>query len=168
MLIEDDSLHLYHLTLTKPTAAIKSILGQFLDNKKSQELVLATSTSIELWQFHLESGKIKQICHQQVIGVIQNIDRIRKGGSNLDLLVITSDSGRLSILEFDKDELKFFPVVQEPHSKNGMNRTTPGEYLCVDPQDRTITIGAIERDKLMYKAQTNNNKLELLSPLESV
>lgn len=164
---DDESLYLYHLTLARPTAAFTSVLGQFLANKKSQELVLATLSTLELWQLVPESGKLKQLCLQQAVGTIQSVDRIRKSGSNIDLLVVSSDSGRLAILEFDANRLNFFPVIQEPHSKNGLNRNTPGEYLCVDPHDRTITIGALERDKLTYKVQSDQDKITLLSPLES-
>lgn len=168
MSIDNESLYLYNLTIKQPSLSIASIIGQFLGNKKSQELVLATSTTIELWKADPNTGKLEKLYQQPVFSIIQAIDKIRLAGAHKDYLVVTSDSGKLVILDYDTEKLQFIPLFQEPHSKNGLRRTTPGEFLCVDPHNRAILIGAIERNKLVYKVQSNEEgKLELSSPLES-
>ncbi|CAG84677.2 DEHA2A08932p [Debaryomyces hansenii CBS767] len=168
MSVDNESLYLYNLTIKHPSSCIASIVGQFLGNKKSQEIILANSTSIELWKADSNTGKLEKIYQQASFGIIQGIDKIRLVGTQKDYVVITSDSGKLVVLEFDIEKLQFVPLFQEPHSKNGLRRTSPGEYLCVDPHNRAILIGAIEKNKLVYKVQSNDEgKLELSSPLET-
>lgn len=169
MSFNSDSLVLYHLTLKTATLYISSIIGSFYGKRKSQELVLTTNTSIELWQPDPSSGVLKKISQQQTFGVIQSIVKLSTIGGTKDKLVITSDSGKLVILEFDNDKKLFIPIVQEPHSKNGIRRISPGEYMCIDPQNRAIMISAIEKNKLVYKVQiSSEEKIELSSPLEAV
>ena len=168
MLIDNESLYLYNLTIKQPSLCIASIVGQFLGSKKSQEIILANSTSIELWKADSNTGKLEKLYQQASFGIIQALDKIRLVGSHKDYVVISSDSGKLVVLEFDTEKLQFVPLFQEPHSKNGLRRTSPGEYLCVDPHNRAILISAIEKNKLVYKVQSNDEgKLELSSPLET-
>lgn len=168
MLPSDDSLYLYNLTLRSQSLASKSIVGQFSGQKKSQELVLATSTTIELYRPNSETGKVEKVMVQQNFAIIQDIEKIRLVGTLKDLLVVTSDSGKIVIAEYKEALARFVPLVQEPHSKNGLRRLTPGEYLCVNPKNRALMVGAIERNKLVYKVEMENvaGLLELLSPLE--
>lgn len=168
MITDDDSLYLYNLTLKPPTLYISSIVGQFLGEKKSQELLVVTCTGIELWRPDNDSGKLYKITHQHAFGTIQSIDKLRLVGTIKDLLVITADSGKLVVCEFNVNMEKFIPLIQEPHSKNGLRRITPGEYLNIDPQNRCIFLGSIERNKLIYKVLTDEQgKLMLSSPLEA-
>ena len=121
-----------------------------------------------MWKADSNTGKLEKIYQQASFGIIQGIDKIRLVGTQKDYVVITSDSGKLVVLEFDIEKLQFVSLFQEPHSKNGLRRTSPGEYLCVDPHNRAILIGAIEKNKLVYKVQSNDEgKLELSSPLET-
>lgn len=167
MLVGDDSLNLYHLTLRNSSLTIRSKIGQFFGSKKSQELVLATSTSIEVWKPN-SNGKLEKISQQHALGIVQCIDTIRLPGTQQDFLVITSDSGKIVIAEFDQERLQFVPIIQEPHSKNGLRRLNPGEYLDVDPNSQAIMISAIEKNKLVYKVKVNSEgSLELSSPLEA-
>ncbi|CUM65419.1 uncharacterized protein PRCAT00003057001 [Priceomyces carsonii] len=169
MLIDDESLYLYNLTLKCPTLTVGSTVGRFMGQKKSQEIVFASSSFLELWKPDPSTGKLQKICQQNTFAIIQCIDKISDFGSLRDFLVVTSDSGKLVLLSFDSEKQFFIPIIQEPHSKNGLRRTSPGEYLAVDPLGRTIMLGSIEKNKLMYKVQANDdNKLELSSPLEAI
>lgn len=169
MLQEDESLYLYNLTLKHPSLAHKCIVGQFSAEKKTQEVVLATSTTIEIYRPNPETGKLKRLMVQNAFAIVQDIEKIRITGTQKDLLIITSDSGKIVVAEFEVESSKFVPIVQEPHSKNGLRRVTPGEYLCVDPDNRAVMIAAVERNKLVYKVEMENESgsLELSSPLES-
>lgn len=169
MIPGDDSLYLYNLTLRPPSVAPKSIAGQFSGEKRTQELVLATASTIELYRPNAETGKVTKVMAQKAFANIQNVDTIRLTGTQKDLLVVTSDSGKLVILEYKDATSSFVPLVQEPHSKNGLRRITPGEYLAVNPKNRAVMVGAIERTKLVYKVEMENvaGLLELLSPLET-
>lgn len=162
-----DSLWLYHLTLRSPSHSLLSVVGNFSGSKKFQELVVATNTTIEVYRPNTDSGKLDKLQCQQTFALIQKIDKIRLSGTNRDLLVVTADSGALSVLQLDTEAMKFYPIVQEPHSKSALRRLTPGEYLCVEPRGRAILVGAIERDALVYKVEMVDSKesLALLSPL---
>lgn len=168
MLPNDDSLYLYNLTLRPSSLAPKSIVGQFSGHKKSQELVLATSTSIELYRPNSDTGKVVKVMAQPLFANVQNTEKIRLVGTHKDLLVISSDSGKIVVAEYKESTSMFVPLVQEPHSKNGLSRLNPGEYLCVNPKNRALMVGAIERNKLVYKVEMENaaGLLELLSPIE--
>lgn len=167
MLIDDDALFLYHLTLRTPSLTLRLIFGLFSGAKKAQELVLATPTTIEVWRPDSETGKMSKLCVQNTFGVVQNIAKVRPPGSQKDLLVISSDSGKIVVAEYNVDKAQFIPVVQETHSKNGITRLNPGQYLCVDPNNRALMVSAIQKNKLLYKIETNDGKLELSSPLEA-
>lgn len=168
MLPNDDSLYLYNLTLRPSSLAPKSIVGQFSGQKKSQELVLATSTTIELYRPNTETGKVMKVMAQNSFANLQNIEKIRLVGTHKDLLVVTSDSGKIVVAEYKESISMFVPLVQEPHSKNGLLKLNPGEYLSVNPKNRALMVAAIERNKLVYKVEMENaaGLLELLSPLE--
>lgn len=168
MLPSDDTLYLYNLTLRLPSLAPHSIVGLFSGQKKAQELVLATATTIELHRPNFETGKVEKVMTQRAFANVQGIDTIRLVGTHKDLLVVSSDSGKIIVAEYKEGLAKFVPVVQEPHSKNGLRRITPGEYLSVNPKNRALMVGAIERNKLVYKVEMENvaGLLELLSPLE--
>ncbi|KAK6464643.1 CPSF A subunit region-domain-containing protein [Scheffersomyces coipomensis] len=164
MVIDNDSLYLYNLTLKHSSSFNLSLLGQFLGDKKSQEIVVISST-IQLLKPDVNTGKIEIISTQNALGVVNCIDKLRIIGTQRDLLVLTSDSGNLSILEY-KDN-KFISNYQIGITKSGFSRINPGEYLLVDPQNRCILVGAIEKNKLIYRIQSNEDgKLELSSPLE--
>lgn len=167
MLNNPDSLWLYHLTLRPPSHSFGSVVGNFSGNKRIQELVVATNTTLELYRPSHETGKLEKLLIQMAFSLIQKIDKIRLAGTNKDLLVVTADSGMLSILQLDQSSMRFIPVVQEPHSKNALRRLTPGEYLSVEPRGRAIFVGAIERDALAYKVEMDDNRdsLALSSPL---
>lgn len=167
-MIEEDSLYLYHLTLKQASGAFKTCTGRFRGLKKSEEIVLANSTTLEVWIPDSETGKIKKETVQHAFGIIQSIEKIRLTASSKDLLAITSDSGKLVVAEFNLEGGKFIPIVQEPHSKSFLRRNTPGQYLAVDPENRAIMIAAVERNKLVYKVESKSEKLHLSSPLEAV
>lgn len=167
MIQHQDSLWLYHLTLRPPSNSLVSVVGNFSGNKKIQELVVATNTTLEVYRPNAESGKLEKLQFQQTFALIQQIAKIRLSGTQRDLLVVTADSGVLSVLQLDIKAMRFVPVAQEPHSKSALRRLTPGEYLCVEPRGRAMLVGAIERDALAYKVDMDDTKesLALSSPL---
>lgn len=168
MLPEKDSLYLYNLTLRLPSSSFHSIAGQFSGNKKAQELVLSTTTGIEIYRPNNETGKFQKAQSQKAFANLEALEKIRMAGTEKDLLVITSDSGNLTIAELDLNTWRFVPLLQEPHSKSSLRRITPGQYLSVDPNNRAVMIAALEKTKLVYKVEMENTegKLELASPLE--
>lgn len=168
-MIPDDSLYLYNLTLKQPSLPFKSVIGQFSGSKKEQQLVLISATVIEVHQPKPDTGKLHKLSLQPAFGIIQNADKLRLPGTQQDVLVLTSDSGNIIVAYYNKDTCKFEPRIQEPHSKNGLRRLTPGEFLSVSPNNGAIMIGALERTKFLYKVEmeSSTGQIKLSSPLES-
>lgn len=162
------SLFLYHLTLKHPSLPFKCIIGHFSGQKKVQELVLISSTVIETYLPNKETGKLEKQGTQPVFGLIEDAEKLRLLQTQKDVLVITADSGNVIIAQYNPVNLKFEPIVQEPHSKNGLRRLTPGFHLSVDPQNRALMIGAVERLKIVYKVENDQSsgQITLSSPLE--
>ncbi|KAK6455781.1 CPSF A subunit region-domain-containing protein [Scheffersomyces xylosifermentans] len=168
MLVDNDTLYLYNLTLKPPSHYVSSVLGSFLGKKKSQEILVASSTSIALLRPDAETGKFEQLSRQNSLGVIHKVDKLRLAGTQKDLAVVIGNSGKLVLLEYNTTSNTFVPVLQQPYGKTGFGRVSASEYLCIDPQNRCIFIGALERNKLIYKVETNKEgNVELSSPLEA-
>jgi splicing factor 3B subunit 3 len=62
-------------------------------------------------------------------------------GSNRDYLIIGSDSGKISIVEFDVTINDWKTVHCETFGKTGCRRIVPGQYVAVDPKGRAVLIG---------------------------
>lgn len=85
-----------------------------------------------------------------------------------DYIVVGSDSGRISILEFVPERNAFAKVHEETFGRSGARRIVPGQYLAVDPAGRATMIGAVEKQKFVYILNRDNNaKLTISSPLEA-
>lgn len=62
-------------------------------------------------------------------------------GANRDLVIIGSDSGKVSIVEFDT-QLNDWKVLHcEVFGKTGCRRIVPGQYVAADPKGRAILVG---------------------------
>lgn len=86
-----------------------------------------------------------------------------------DYILLSSDSGRLSIVELVISPTPHFEsLYQEVYGKSGSRRTVPGQFLAVDPKGRSVMYGAVEKSKLVYILNRNSEgKLFPSSPLEA-
>lgn len=62
-------------------------------------------------------------------------------GANRDYVVIGSDSGKISIVEFDVVTNEWKSVHCEVFGKSGCRRIVPGQYVAADPKGRALMIG---------------------------
>lgn len=163
----DTPLCLYNLTLQKQSASIKSCVGNF-SGKKSQEIITATSNSLNVYKPDAETGKLINVLSTQIFGIIRCVANFKIAGSGKDYLAMTSDSGNLSILELDLPNEKFIALFNEPYHKSGIRRLSPGQELAVDSKGRAILATALERNKLCYVLNRDlENNLTISSPLEA-
>jgi splicing factor 3B subunit 3 len=82
--------------------------------------------------------------------------------------VITSDSGRVAILEYNASKNILEKVHQETMGKTGCRRIVPGQYLATDPKGRAFMVGAVEKQKLVYILNRDSQaRLTISSPLEA-
>lgn len=55
--------------------------------------------------------------------------------------MISSDSGKISVVEFDTTIRNWKVVHSEVFGRTGCRRTVPGQYLASDPKGRALLIG---------------------------
>lgn len=59
----------------------------------------------------------------------------------VDYVVVGSDSGRITILEYNQAKNQFERIHMETFGKSGCRRIVPGQYLAIDPKGRAVMIG---------------------------
>ncbi|ODV59084.1 U2 snRNP complex subunit RSE1 [Ascoidea rubescens DSM 1968] len=170
-LTSSNSLFLYNLTLQEPSASIKSVHGHFL-GKKTEEIVITTSTYLRLYKPDPSTGKLIKLFSQNVFSIIRSVISFRiTGNASKDYLAITSDSGNFSILQLDDSgkNLKFVSLFNEPYQKTGIRRLSPGFVIDSDSKGRAIMLSSVEKNNLLYVLNRDHetNKLTISSPLEA-
>ncbi|ESW14695.1 hypothetical protein PHAVU_007G009600 [Phaseolus vulgaris] len=159
-------MYLYSLTLQRPTGIICAINGSF-SGGKSQEIVVARGKVLDLLRPD-DNGRIQTILSVEIFGVIRSLAQFRLMGAQKDYIVVGSDSGRIVILEYNKEKNVFDKVHQETFGKSGCRRIVPGQYLAIDPKGRAVMIGACEKQKLVYVLNRDTAaRLTISSPLEA-
>ncbi|CAG8455093.1 129_t:CDS:10, partial [Racocetra fulgida] len=114
------------------------------------------------------SGKLQTLLTHDVFGIIRSLTPFRLTGGSKDYIIVGSDSGRIVILEYNPAKNKFDKIHQETFGKSGCRRIVPGQYLAVDPKGRSVMIGAIEKQKLVYILNRDSAaNLTISSPLEA-
>ncbi|KAE8233729.1 hypothetical protein CF326_g1227 [Tilletia indica] len=161
-------MHLYNLTLSPPATVSCAALGQF-SGTRTQELVLARGSSyLALLRPDTATGRIRTISEQHTFGLIRSLSAFRLTGGTKDYLVVGSDSGKISILEYNVAQNVFQVVHSEPLGRSGARRTIPGQYLAADTKGRAVMIAATEKAKLVYILNRDAAaNLTISSPLEA-
>ncbi|KAF5187930.1 Splicing factor 3b subunit [Thalictrum thalictroides] len=159
-------MYLYSLTLQQATGIVCATNGNFIGGK-SQEIVVARGKVLDLLRPD-ENGKLQTILSVEVFGAIRSLSHFRLTGSQKDYIVVGSDSGRIVILEYNKEKNVFDKVHQETFGKSGCRRIVPGQYIAVDPKGRAVMIAACEKQKLVYVLNRDSSaRLTISSPLEA-
>lgn len=118
----------------------------------SNDVVFGKETSIELVIIG-EDGIVHSVCEQAVFGAIKDLavvpwnDKFNARNSQVmgkDLLVVISDSGKLSFLCFCNEMHRFLPVAQVQLSNPGNSRHQLGRMLAVDSSGCFIAVSAYE------------------------
>eukprot|EP00798_Chlamydomonas_sp_ICE-L_P023642 gene23642-9170_t len=159
-------MHLYNLTLSRPTGIQSAVYGNF-SGPKAQELVVSRGKVLELLRPN-ENGKLQTIVATEVFGAIRSVAAFRMTGAQTDYIIVGSDSGRIVILKYHKDKNTFQKVHQETFGRSGCRRIVPGQHLAVDPKGRACMISAIEKQKFVYILNRDSAaNLTISSPLEA-
>jgi len=158
---------LYSLTIQAPTTVTQAILGQF-SGTKEQQVVTASGSRLTLLRPDPAQGKVITILSHDVFGIIRSIAAFRLAGSNKDYLILATDSGRISIVEYIPAQNRFKQQKLETFGKSGVRRVIPGQYLASDPKGRACLIASVEKNKLVYVLNRNAQaELTISSPLEA-
>ncbi|WOO84633.1 Pre-mRNA-splicing factor RSE1 [Vanrija pseudolonga] len=161
-------MHLLNLTLQPPTAVTSAVVGSF-SGKGQEILAVRGSTRLEFLKLNPSTGRLDSICSSEAFGNVRDVKAFRLAGMSKDYIVLSSDSGRLSILELVITPTPHFEsLYQEVYGKSGSRRTVPGQFLAVDPKGRAAMYAAVEKSKLVYILNRNSEgKLFPSSPLEA-
>lgn len=162
-------MHLLNLTLQPPTSITSAIIGNFSGSKQQEIAICRAGTRIEILRVNPETQCVETIFGAESFGLVRQMVAFKLTGQGKDYLICSSDSGRLSILEFLLSPTPHFvSLYQETFGKSGARRMVPGQWLTADPRGRSIMVGAIEKAKLVYVLNRNaEGKLFPSSPLEA-
>ncbi|EPE07260.1 pre-mrna-splicing factor rse1 [Ophiostoma piceae UAMH 11346] len=161
------NMFLYSLTLQPPTTISQAILGQF-SGTKEQQILVASGSRLALLRPDPAQGKVITLLAHDVFGIIRAIASFRLAGSNKDYIILATDSGRITIVEYIPAENRFSRVHLETFGKSGVRRVVPGQYLAADPKGRACLIASVEKNKLVYVLNRNSQaELTISSPLEA-
>ena len=120
-------MHILDLELQAGTCVSCAVYGNF-SGAKRHELVLARSGGIELFRPD-NTGRMVSVNYSSCFAVIRCLHSFRLLGSNFDYLVIGSDSGKLSIMEYDSTKNMWHTLHLETFGKSGCRRIVPGQYF---------------------------------------
>ncbi|KAK4247731.1 CPSF A subunit region-domain-containing protein [Corynascus novoguineensis] len=161
------NMFLYSLTIQPPTTISQAVLGQF-SGTREQQIITASGSRLSLLQPDPRQGKVNTLLSHDVFGIIRSIATFRLAGSHKDYIILATDSGRITIIEYQPKTNRFSRVHLETFGKSGVRRVVPGQYLAADPKGRACLIAAVEKNKLVYVLNRNAQaELTISSPLEA-
>ena len=159
-------MHLLAVNIQRSSAIVQSVYGNF-SGPRQQEVVVIKGNGIELLRPD-EHGRMVSVNYTPCFSVVRSILPFRLIGENTDYLVIGSDSGKLSIVQYDNESNSWKRLHCETFGKTGCRRIVPGQYLASDPKGRAICVASIEKQRFVYVMNRDgNNKLTISSPLEA-
>ena len=163
-----EQLNLLSLSLQNSSGISLACSGNFSAPKRHEIVVYKGEAGLELLRPD-DTGRLISISTTRAFAVVRSIKPFRLAGSNRDYLIIGSDSGKISLIEFDEENNNTWKVVHcETYGRTGCRRGIPGEHLAVDPKGRAIMISSIEKQKFVYSMNRDNaNRLTISSPLEA-
>jgi len=160
-------MQLYDHCLLGSQTITSAVSGSFSAPKK-YEILIARSSVLELLRPDEATGRLISICRSEAFGLIRSLLPFRQTGSNRDYVAIGSDSGKLTILQYNPKAARFEIIHEETFGKTGVRRVVPGEFLAIDPLGRALMIAALERQKFVYiLSRDHDGQLAIASPLDA-
>lgn len=192
------AMKLLDVRLRHAGAIIASSLGEFTSagNSLQEVACLRPGGTIDLYRIVVtqsggeeEGGEeeeeetttsLRLISRVETRSTLRCLHTLRISGSKRDVLVVGSDSGNFSILDFEHHDssdpasrstnINVAPKILHcpPFGKVGCRRDTPGQYLAVDPRGRACMVASVEKRKLVYVVNRDAaGSVTLASPLEA-
>lgn len=165
-------LKLLDLTLKHASAIQMSCMGEFTSPNSPEILVVRPGGALEVYRVEQsdddEEGRVwlKMVMRVDTRSIIRSVSTIRLGGEKRDLIIVGSDSGNVSVLDFEGAQSKI--LYCPAFGKTGCRRGTPGQYLAKDPKGRAFMISSIEKRKLVYVLNRDaTGQPTIASPLEA-
>lgn len=191
------NMFMYSITMQQPALVTHAVIGHFYGRSRDQQIVLAQGSHLNMHHLDDESGQLELRMSSNCFGIIRQLAVTRVAGAKegrrdplrppvslliqpfqaglkpeakppADFLIVTSDSGRIAVLEYDEEENTWNGVQLETFGKSGVRRVVPGQYLAADPMGRACMIASVEKNKLVYVLNRSANEaLTISSPLEA-
>ncbi|KAK9123355.1 hypothetical protein Sjap_012957 [Stephania japonica] len=136
------------------SVVLQAVQGH-IRSPSSNDIVFGKETSIELVVID-EDGILQSVCEQNVFGTIKDLAILRWNMQfcdqnqqmlGKDLLVVLSDSGKLSLLTFCNEMHRFFAVSHVQLSNPGNLLHQPGRMLAIDSLGSFVAVSAY-KDRL--------------------
>ncbi|KAF2194857.1 hypothetical protein K469DRAFT_546523 [Zopfia rhizophila CBS 207.26] len=171
---------MYAVTVQPPSDTQQAIVGDFAGNGR-QQILTANGSRLAILEVSRIHKGFKQTHVHDVFGIIRQIASFRLAGATKDLIIVSSDSGRIITLEYipdgeedllngeKKHVVKHFKTIHfETFGKSGVRRVIPGQYLAADPKGRAAMVASVEKNKIVYILNRNAQRdLTISSPLEA-
>lgn len=155
-------------TLLEPTSITHLSYGNFLSKSKVTLVAIRGSTVLHL--FLQNEGSLTKVLSHEIFAQVRQIRNYRPLGSQKDLLIMTSDSGNLTLVEFfeEKDKFQLKVIFNETYFKTGCRRISPGARIEVDVKGRGIFLTANEKNKILFMNKVDHSQALLIeSPVEA-
>lgn len=161
-------MHLVEFPLISTSSISQCVLGNFSGAKLQQEVaVIRGMSELEILKPDPQTGKLTSLIRRNLFGVVRSMQSFRFLGSTKDFIIIGSDSGRISILEYIEKTHLLNVIALETFGRTGCRRTVPGQFLAVDPKGRALIICSIEKSKFAYILNRDaSSHLTISSPLD--
>ncbi|KAF6155219.1 hypothetical protein GIB67_019745 [Kingdonia uniflora] len=133
------------------SAILQAVHGH-IRSPTSLDIVFGKETSIEL-AIVADDGMVQSVCEETVFGMIKDLAILRWNAKfrapnpqtyGKDLLVVLSDSGKLSFLTFCNEMHRFFAVSHVELSNPGNSRHQLGRLLAVESNGCFVAVSAYE------------------------
>lgn len=160
---------LYSLTLVPPSSITAAITGQF-SGQRQQEIITASGSRIQLLRVDASTGKVLVTASEDLFAIVRGIAAIRIAGAAKDCVFVSSDAGRVAVLEYKPEQRQFVRIQLESFGRSGIRRVVAGEYVAADPKGRAVMVAAVEKSKIAYvlgRDASSTVPVTLSSPLEA-
>ncbi|KAL2651850.1 hypothetical protein R1flu_019978 [Riccia fluitans] len=145
----------------RSSAVLQAVYGH-IRSPSTLDLVFGKETSLELAVVS-DDGVVQSLCEQCVFGSIKDLKILPwnqdfRGGQTefygKDLLVLLSDSGKLSFLTFNVELHRFLAVSHVNLGPVAKEETKCGRMLAVEPRGRAVAVAPFEDSITVFITST--------------
>ncbi|GAB2295437.1 hypothetical protein Dimus_029604 [Dionaea muscipula] len=146
--------HFLAKCLARSGVILQVVRGHFR-SPTSYDIIFGKETSIELVIMGGD-GVVQSVCEQPVFGMIRDLAVLpwrsklhdkKPEMSRKDLLIVLSDSGKLSFLSFSNEMHRFFAVTN-------VQLSVAGRMVAVDSSGSFISVGSYEKRVALFSVST--------------
>ncbi|KAK5163433.1 pre-mRNA-splicing factor rse1 [Saxophila tyrrhenica] len=151
----------YSLTLEASSAPTAACTCNVIPGLKLQDQQIFEARGQRLYLHRIIENsdrtevQVSTFLDQDVFGIVRGVSAFRIPGTSTDQLVVSSDSGRIVMLNYDAEKNVFKRIHLETFGKSGIRRTIPGQYLASDPKGRCCMLASVEKNKVVYIVNRN-------------